>query len=74
MDVPADQNAATNNTNNNNNSTTNGTLRRTRVRDGEGGAGSEQRPLINPMGQFGRRQSMRKLRLSSHLHRLMLQL
>ena len=57
MDVPADQNAI----NNNNSSNTNGTVRRTRgLRDGEGGPSSEQRPLINPMGQFGRRQSMRK--------------
>jgi hypothetical protein len=54
MDVPADQ-SNTNHTNNN------GTARRARgMRDGEGGASSEQRPLINPMGQFGRRQSMRK--------------
>jgi hypothetical protein len=53
MDVPSDQN----NTHTNNN----GTARRARVvREGEGGATAEQRPLINPMGQFGRRQSMRK--------------
>jgi hypothetical protein len=53
MDVPADQN--------NNNANNNGTVRRTRgVREGEGGPANEQRPLINPMGQFGRRQSMRK--------------
>lgn len=55
MDVPADQN--TNNAHANNN----GTMRRTRAaRDGEGVTPNEQRPLINPMGQFGRRQSMRK--------------
>jgi hypothetical protein len=55
------------NTNTNNNGTAtnnNGTARRGRgLRDSEGGAASEQRtdrPLINPMGQFGRRQSMRK--------------
>lgn len=55
MDVPADQ--STNNTHTNNN----GTVRRTRgLRDGEGGATSDQRPVINPMGQFGRRQSTRK--------------
>jgi len=53
MDVPADQN--TNNAHANNN----GTMRRTRAaRDGEGATPNEQRPLINPMGQFGRRQSM----------------
>lgn len=55
MDVAADQNS--NNTQNNNNN--NGNVRRTRgLREGEGGAANEQRPLINPMGQFGRRQSM----------------
>ncbi|KAL6710183.1 hypothetical protein ACN47E_009974 [Coniothyrium glycines] len=54
MDVPADSN--TDKTHNNNNN--NGTARRTRGREGEGAATSEQRPLINPMGQFGRRQSM----------------
>lgn len=53
MDVPADQTTNTNNTN--------GTVRRTRgLREGEGGVAVEQRPLINPMGQFGRRQSTRK--------------
>lgn len=54
MDVPTEQpsTAPANN---------NGTVRRTRgVRDGEAGANNEARPLINPMGQFGRRQSMRK--------------
>jgi hypothetical protein len=50
MDVPGDQN-----TNNNN-----GTARRARTRDGETAVAGEQRPLINPMGQFGRRPSMRK--------------
>jgi hypothetical protein len=55
MDVPADQ------SNNNNHTNNNGTARRARgMREGEGGAPNEQRPLINPMGQFGRRQSMRK--------------
>ncbi|KAF1944334.1 hypothetical protein EJ02DRAFT_398471 [Clathrospora elynae] len=56
MDVPADQ------TTNNGQASNNGTVRRTRgMRDGEAGAANEQRPLINPvMGQFGRRQSMRK--------------
>lgn len=60
MDVPVDQHAdkAHNNINNNN-----GTMRRTRgARDGEGGPNNDQRPLMNPMGQFGRRQSMRKYR------------
>jgi hypothetical protein len=53
MDVPQDQS--------NNNANNNGTVRRARgVRDGEGAPANEQRPLINPMGQFGRRQSMRK--------------
>lgn len=59
MDVPADQN----NNNNNNHTANNGTARRTRgARDGEGAAAEHRtdRPLINPMGQFGRRQSMRK--------------
>ncbi|CAN9083905.1 unnamed protein product [Alternaria alternata] len=56
MDVPADQNTNNGHANNNN-----GTMRRTRgARDGEGATPNEQRPLINPMGQFGRRQSMRK--------------
>lgn len=55
MDVPADQSTSTTNT------STNGAVRRTRgLRDGETGTSNEQRPLINPMGQFGRRQSMRK--------------
>ncbi|KAF2631264.1 hypothetical protein BU25DRAFT_226999 [Macroventuria anomochaeta] len=57
MDVPADQN------NNNNHTANNGTARRTRgARDGEGATTEHRtdRPLINPMGQFGRRQSMRK--------------
>lgn len=55
MDVPADQNANSARADNN------GTVRRTRgPRDGEGATANEQRPLINPMGQFGRRQSMRK--------------
>lgn len=37
----------------------NGAARRTRgAREGETGAINEARPLINPMGQFGRRQSM----------------
>lgn len=62
MDVPTDQTNMTHATNNNNNN--NGTTRRTRpLREGEGGASNEprtDRPLINPMGQFGRRQSMRK--------------
>ncbi|KAH7395214.1 hypothetical protein DE146DRAFT_100526 [Phaeosphaeria sp. MPI-PUGE-AT-0046c] len=54
MDVPAEQN--------NNQTNNNGTARRARgMRDGEASAPSDQRPLINPMGQFGRRQSMRKL-------------
>ena len=59
MDVPTDQN----NNNNNNHTTNNGTARRTRgTRDGEGATTEHRtdRPLINPMGQFGRRQSMRK--------------
>lgn len=63
MDVPADQTANNGHTNNNNTNTAtnNGTMRRTRgARDGEGAAANEQRPLHNPMGQFGRRQSMRK--------------
>lgn len=56
MDVPAEQGADKTHTNNN------GTVRRTRgARDGEGATTNDQRPLINPMGQFGRRQSMRKL-------------
>ncbi|KAF2129417.1 hypothetical protein P153DRAFT_290531 [Dothidotthia symphoricarpi CBS 119687] len=59
MDVPTDQTNMTHAANNNN-----GTARRTRpLRDGEGGAANEprtDRPIINPMGQFGRRQSMRK--------------
>ena len=56
MDVPAEQNT------NNGHANNNGTLRRARgARDAEGTAATEQRPLINPMGQFGRRQSMRKL-------------
>jgi hypothetical protein len=55
MDVPADQNTNNGHTNNN------GTVRRARgMRDGEGATTTEQRPMINPMGQFGRRQSMRK--------------
>jgi hypothetical protein len=56
MDVPAEQN-------NNNHTANNGTARRTRgARDGEGATTEHRtdRPLINPMGQFGRRQSMRK--------------
>ena len=56
MDVPADQN-------NNSHAANNGTARRTRgARDGEGATTEHRsdRPLINPMGQFGRRQSMRK--------------
>jgi len=53
MEVPVDQgNPQANN---------NGTARRTRgVREADAGATNEARPLINPMGQFGRRQSMRK--------------
>jgi hypothetical protein len=55
MDVPADQ------TTNNGHANNNGAVRRARgMRDGEGCATTEQRPMINPMGQFGRRQSMRK--------------
>lgn len=55
MDVPAESNTGNAHTNN----TT--AVRRTRgLRDGEGVASTEQRPLINPMGQFGRRQSMRE--------------
>lgn len=58
MDVPADQ--SNNHTNNN------GTARRARVpREGEPGAAADQRPVINPMGQFGRRQSMRKSEASN---------
>ncbi|KAH6614269.1 hypothetical protein C7974DRAFT_73849 [Boeremia exigua] len=55
MDVPAEQN-----NNNNNHTTNNGTARRTRGRDGEAATTEHRtdRPLINPMGQFGRRQSM----------------
>lgn len=54
MDVPAEQSTSANVNNN-------GAARRTRpVRDGEAGAPNDPRPLINPMGQFGRRQSMRK--------------
>ena len=66
MDVPADQGA--DKTHNNSVGNNNGTVRRTRgTRDGEGIAISEQRPLINnPMGQFGRRQSMRKYRNPLH--------
>lgn len=46
---------------NNHHQNNNGTARRARgMREGEGGAPAEQRPIINPMGQFGRRQSMRK--------------
>ena len=57
MDVPAEQNTNNGHTNN----TNNGTMGRTRrARDGEGAAANVQRPLIHPMGQFGRRQSMRK--------------
>jgi hypothetical protein len=54
MDVPADQN--------NNQQNNNGTARRTRgaMRELDGGVPTEQRPIVNPMGQFGRRQSMRK--------------
>lgn len=55
MDVPAEQNNSNNHTNNN------GTTRRTRgARDGDTTASEHRtdRPLINPMGQFGRRQSM----------------
>jgi hypothetical protein len=60
MDVPTDQ-ANNNNNNNNNHVNNNGTVRRTRgTREGEVGPTNEQRPVINPMGQFGRRQSMRK--------------
>ncbi|KAH4257982.1 hypothetical protein HBI56_058900 [Parastagonospora nodorum] len=55
MDVPADQST----TNNSNHASNNGTARRARgMREGEGPAGNERPPLINPMGQFGRRQSM----------------
>ena len=65
MDVPVDQNNNTH-ANNNNNNNNNATVRRTRgLRDGEAGATTEPRPLINPMGQFGRRQSMRKLEAQS---------
>lgn len=47
--------------------TNNGTARRTRgMREGEAGTTSEARPLINPMGQFGRRQSMRKSTSARH--------
>jgi hypothetical protein len=57
MDVPAEQSSS----NNNNHVNNNGTARRARgVREGEAGAANERGPLINPMGQFGRRQSMRK--------------
>ena len=61
MDVPNDQN----NTNAGNTAT-----RRARpnLRDNDAAAPSEHRadrPLLNPMGQFGRRQSTRKLRPSS---------
>ncbi|KAE8829748.1 hypothetical protein HRS9139_06372 [Pyrenophora teres f. teres] len=53
MDVSAEQNT------NNGHANNNGTLRRARgARDAEGTTATEQRPLINPMGQFGRRQSM----------------
>lgn len=53
MDVPADQN--------NNATGTTGTRRpRTNVRDGDAVSGGSDRPVLNPMGQFGRRQSMRK--------------
>lgn len=58
MDVPVDQNASNTHTSNT------GTVRRTRnPRDSEGNGTGEQRPIINPMGQFGRRQSMRKSRV-----------
>lgn len=54
MEVPPDQS-------NTAGTTANGTARRTRgLREGETGTSGDQRPLINPMGQFGRRQSMRK--------------
>ena len=63
MDVPNEQNTA--NTANTNNNAGNSTNRRprTNLRDGDTAAVSEyrtDRPLLNPMGQFGRRQSMRK--------------
>jgi hypothetical protein len=58
MDVPTDQ---SNNNNVNVNVDKNGTARRVRgMREGEGPPVNDQRPVINPMGQFGRRQSMRK--------------
>lgn len=62
MDVPNDQN---NNNNNNNAGNTAGRRPRTNLRDSDAAATSEHRadrPLLNPMGQFGRRQSMRKSR------------
>ncbi|OSS44202.1 hypothetical protein B5807_11164 [Epicoccum nigrum] len=59
MEVSADQ--GSNHNSSNGHTANNGTARRTRgTRDGEGATTEHRtdRPLINPMGQFGRRQSM----------------
>jgi hypothetical protein len=59
MDVPNDQ---SNNNNNNNTGNTAGRRPRTNLREGDAAAAGEHRadrPLLNPMGQFGRRQSTR---------------